>query len=295
MNPQLPNFLIVGAMKSGTTTLYEHLERNPSVFMSTPKEPNFFSMDDVYAKGADWYRSLFADAKADQICGEASPSYSRFPRFANTTQRIANLLPEVKLVYIMRHPVDRFYSNYVFDRTYGYRDSIRETINDRQYVLETSNYMLQIEKYLKHFSREQMLFLLLEDLQESPSRVMTELCGFLGISHHSNESEPDQVQANPRGRNYMARQCNTNLQKIRRIPGINLIKKVVPTEIRGRLRDKITQQLPDSRLGKWFSNRHLSKTEPLTSEMRVELLDRLAEPTAQLEQFLGRDLSAWRV
>ncbi len=281
-------------MKSGTTTLYEYLERHPDVFMTTPKEPNFFSMDEVFGKGTNWYGSLFADASANQVCGEASPSYSRFPRFSDTVSRISQTVPKAKLVYIMRHPVERFYSNYVFDRSYGFSDSIRETLESRTYVLETSNYMLQIEKYLEFFSREQMLLLLLDDLKAAPKRVLSEVYEFLGVEgNHATESEP--VQANPQGRNYMARQCNTNLEKIRKFPGVKILKQAVPSGMRGRIRDSVLQRLPDSRLGRWVSKRHTAKAEPLTDEIRQELLARLAEPTTKLEQFLGRDLSAWRV
>lgn len=294
MNTRLPDFLIVGAMKSGTTTLYEHLERNPHVFMSTPKEPNYFSIDEVYERGVGWYCSLFADAHPEQVCGEASPSYSRYPRFADTTRRIAELLPDVKLVYIMRHPVERFYSNYVFDRSYGHNEPIRETLTSRSYVLETSNYMLQIEKYLEHFSRDQMLFLLLDDLKENPERVLNELCDFLGVANES-VSPAENLQANPRGRNYMAHRSNKSLQKLRSLPGVSMMKRVVPAGLRGRLRDRMFTQLPDSKMGKWIAKRHTERTEPLTSELRQDLLDRLAEPTARLEAFLGRDLSAWRI
>ncbi len=281
-------------MKSGTTTLYEYLERHPGVFMATPKEPNFFSMDEVFSKGTNWYGSLFAAASANQVCGEASPSYSRYPRFSDTVRRIGQTVPQVKLVYIMRHPVDRFYSNYVFDRSYGFSDTIRETLKSRTYVLETSNYMLQIEKYLEFFPREQMLLLLLDDLKEAPKRVVSEVFSFLGVrGEYSFDSEP--VQANPQGRNYVARQCNTNLQKLRNVPGVNMLKRAVPPGMRGKMRDGLLQRLPDSRLGRWVSKRHTAKAEPLTDEIRKELLDRLAEPTAKLEQFLGRDLSAWRL
>ena len=293
MNTRLPDFLIIGAMKSGTTTLHDHLVRNPGVFMASPKEPNFFSIDEVYQRGRDWYGSLFADARSDQICGEASPSYTRYPRFGHTAARIAESLPDVKLVYLLRHPVDRFYSNYVFDRSYGHRDSIRETLRDRTYVLETSNYMLQIEKYLDHFPREQLLCLLLDDLRRNSQNLLNQVFDFLNVDRRGSNRE-EELHANPRGRNYMTRQCNTSLQRLRRLPGVQVVKRIVPATVRGRIRDCMTQQLPASRLGQWIARRHAAQAEPLSADLRRELLDRLAEPTSRLEEFLGRDLSAWR-
>ena len=193
----------------------------------------------------------------------------------------------------MRHPVDRFYSNYVFDRAYGHSDSIRETLKDRDYVLNTSNYMLQIEKYLDHFPREQMCFLLLEDLERDAEQALRQLWSFLGVDAQSAATK-EPVRANPRGRNYMARKANTTLRRFRAIPGVSIAKQIVPAGLRTRIRESAIQSLPDSRIGKWLSRRHTGKTEPLTSELRRELLGRLAASTEQLEAFLGRDLTAWK-
>ncbi len=296
MKNRLPDFLILGAMKSGTTTLYNHLEQNQGVYMSSPKELNFFSDLSVYDRGVDWYQARFAEARPDQVCGEASPSYTQHPQYTHAADRIAALIPDVKLIYIMRHPVDRFYSNYVFDRAYGHNVSIRETLESGSYMLDVSNYMLQIKKYLEHFSQEQMHFLLLDDLQEKPINTLAQLLDFLEVENaETNLSKhPVHLQANPRGRNFMMRQCNVTLQRLREMPAFRLAKHAVPAEMRSKITDYMTQGLPDSSLGKWLSQRHVAKTEPLTPELRRELLDRLAEPTTQLEHFLGRDLTAWR-
>ena len=88
-----PQFIIIGAAKSGTTTLYQYLCRHPQIFMSTPKEPDFFSVDSHFARGMDWYESLFQDAKLDQICGEASTTYSRLQQYPHTVERLVKALP----------------------------------------------------------------------------------------------------------------------------------------------------------------------------------------------------------
>ena len=109
-----PDFIIIGAAKSGTTTLYQYLCRHPQIYMSTPKEPDFFSLDMNYHKGIEWYESLFDGAKPEQICGEASTTYSRWHQHPKAAERISQYLPKVKLIYIMRHPVDRAYSFYAY-------------------------------------------------------------------------------------------------------------------------------------------------------------------------------------
>src|SRR5690242_14831106 len=80
---RLPDFVVIGGMKCGSTTLFEYLCRHPDVFMCTPKEPGYFSREKVMARGEAWYRSLFADAKPTQLCGEASTCYTRWPHFGD--------------------------------------------------------------------------------------------------------------------------------------------------------------------------------------------------------------------
>ncbi len=138
-----------------------------------------------------------------------------------------------------------------------------------------------------------MLFLLLDDLEQAPEKVLRQLLDFLGVKSNGNQTS-EAVIANPRGRNFVARQCYSSLQHLRNVPGMSVLKQAVPAKIRSKIRDCVTHQLPDSRLGRWIAHRHTAQMEPLTSDMRRELLDRLAEPTGQLEQFLGRDLTAWR-
>ena len=114
-----PDFIVVGAMKSATTTLHEQLARQPGVFMSSPKEPNFFSDDAIYARGWGWYSSLFGEAGPGVVRGESSTHYTKLPTFPRTVERMVHDLPCVKLIYVMRHPIDRLISQYVHELTAG--------------------------------------------------------------------------------------------------------------------------------------------------------------------------------
>ena len=103
----LPGFVILGAMKCGTTTLYDYLRRHDGVFLSTPKEPCFFADDRWYGHGEAFYRSLFAGARPDQLCGEASTPYTRREHGLAVPGRMPAMIPDAKLIYVVRHPVDR--------------------------------------------------------------------------------------------------------------------------------------------------------------------------------------------
>src|SRR4051812_13835299 len=93
MKHHRPDFLIIGAMKSATTTLPEQLARQPGVFMPRPTEPNFFSDDDVFARGLDWYGSLYRGAEPPALRGESSTHYTKRPTYPNTVRRMADALP----------------------------------------------------------------------------------------------------------------------------------------------------------------------------------------------------------
>ena len=108
---RLPNFVIIGAMKSATSTLYEQLQRQPGIFLPELKEPNFFS--DQYARGWDWYAGLFAEARASDIVGEASTHYTKLPTYPETVSRMWDHLPDAHLIYVMRDPIDRLVSQYI--------------------------------------------------------------------------------------------------------------------------------------------------------------------------------------
>lgn len=108
-----PDFIIIGAMKCATSSLHTQLAQQPGIFMTTPKEPNFFSDDGQFALGLSWYKNLFSDAQSGDICGESSTHYSKLPDYPQCIQRMSFYLPTVKLIYVMRHPIDRLVSHYI--------------------------------------------------------------------------------------------------------------------------------------------------------------------------------------
>ena len=108
---RLPNFFIIGAAKSGTSSLFEYLCRHPEIYIPKIKETEYFSKPSVYNKGEEWYKKLFDEAKKDQLCGDASTTYSRWPHTLDAPKLIAKSVPAANFIYNMRHPVERAYSH----------------------------------------------------------------------------------------------------------------------------------------------------------------------------------------
>src|ERR1700722_5627445 len=102
-----PDFIVIGAMKSATTTLHEQLARQPGLFMCRPKEPNFFSDDENYSRGWGWYEAMFRPAAPEDLRGESSTHYTKLPSYRRTVDRMVHDLPRLKFIYVMRHPIDR--------------------------------------------------------------------------------------------------------------------------------------------------------------------------------------------
>ena len=178
---RMPDFLIIGAMKAGTTTLHDYLCRHHCIFMAKPKEPQFFSRDHVYTRGIEWYRALFSSASPGQICGEASTCYSRWPRYPNASTRIARHAPDTKLIYMMRHPVERVYSHYGHSmqerqqKGEGPIVTFEDFLEEDNEVICASLYIRQIERYLESFPRDRLLLVAFDDLLANPQDLVNKI------------------------------------------------------------------------------------------------------------------------
>lgn len=178
-----PNFLIIGAARSGTTSLFKYLENHPDIFMSEIKEINFFSNERYWQKGLDWYEKHFA--RATQKCiGEASTSYTCYPFRSQTPERIFKYLPDVKLIYLIRDPIDRFLSHYLHRVSRGSESrEINDIIDNYQddFLLTQGKYFLQLEQYLKHFPIDRIYLLSIENLKNDPEGTVKSIYKFLDI------------------------------------------------------------------------------------------------------------------
>jgi hypothetical protein len=197
----LPNFIVIGAAKAGTTALYHYLDEHPQVFMSPVKETNYFA----YALDAEGkpvcggpdvarfrvktlpdYERLFAGAGDAVAVGEASPLYLECPPAAH---RIKQLLPHARIICSIRQPVDRAYSDYQMHLRHEGRsldserdlDAAAEWARPDSHWMQIGRYYDQLAPYFELFPRDRILVCLFDDLKRSPRTVMEEVYRFLGV------------------------------------------------------------------------------------------------------------------
>jgi sulfotransferase family protein len=202
---RLPDFLIGGAPRSGTTWLYSLLDRHPDVYMAKPvtPEPKFFLVDSVYEKGLPFYSGTwFVGAGSAQLAGEKSTNYLESGVAAG---RIAQAIPGVKLVFILRDPVDRAYSNYLWSRMNGIEhedfaaalaleDERQVTLPERWRFARPFSYFSRglyadlLEPYLRLFPRRQLLVLRYEDIVSAPEALAARLQRFLGVCERPGDA-----------------------------------------------------------------------------------------------------------
>jgi Sulfotransferase family len=178
----LPNFLVIGAAKSGTTSLYRYLRDHPQVFMAESKELKFFTSKSRWRLGTGWYERQFRGATGAVAMGEASPSYTRYPLYRGVPARIARTIPDVGLVYLVRHPIERMRSQYLHRVLQGReRASLDDAVVADPTYLDTSRYAMQIEQYLEWFAPEQLLVITAEALRHDRLDTLRRVGEFLGI------------------------------------------------------------------------------------------------------------------
>jgi hypothetical protein len=178
-----PDFIVIGAMKSATTTLHEQLARQPGFCMSIPKEPNFFSDDRIFARGWGWYASLFHAAKATDLCGESSTHYSKLPTYPRTVERMRRDLPHLKLIYLMRHPVDRLKSQFVHEITTGrINEDLPEAVARFPELIDYSRYAMQLEPFLDAYGFGNVLPVFFARLVNHSQRELERIGSFLGLA-----------------------------------------------------------------------------------------------------------------
>jgi hypothetical protein len=180
-----PNFFIIGAARSGSTSLYLYLEQHPDIYFPEVKELNFFSNPKYWAKGLDWYESRFKprDKNISRI-GEASTSYTRAPFSQAVPEKIFSYAPDSKLIYIVRNPIDRFISHYLHRVQVG--QETREIANiitnlENEAFAWQGCYHYQIEKFQHFFNRDQICIVSMDDLKQSPEALVTKIFQFLDI------------------------------------------------------------------------------------------------------------------
>ncbi|MCP4093839.1 MAG: sulfotransferase domain-containing protein [Planctomycetes bacterium] len=178
-----PDFIIIGAMKCATSTLHVQLESQPGFHMSDPKEPNFFSDDEEYARGRDWYRGLFAEAQPGDLRGESSTHYTKSPTYPQTIARLQEEIGSapLKVIYVMRQPVERLVSHYIHEWTQGvYSADIDSAVLKHHEMIDYGCYAKQLQPWISAFGKESVLPIFTDSVRKHPQRTLERVCEFLG-------------------------------------------------------------------------------------------------------------------
>jgi hypothetical protein len=231
------DFIVIGAMKCGTSTVNAYLEDHPNVFMVPGRELNFFSHDDNYAKGLDWYTAQFRDRDSKTICGEASNMYSAGEMFPKTVDRMVAYNPDLKLIYLVRHPVDRIVSTWIQMRA-DHGDAVpatldRAVIERPEQFIDPSLYWKNISRYRAAFPDEQIFVGFLEDLNRDNSAFFARLTAFLGVA-------PDPIIKRPHVNPSLGKVVPSPLYTtVNRIPLIGALKRLLPAAQKRFVKERI--------------------------------------------------------
>jgi len=278
----LPNFLIIGAARAGTTSIYHNLSQHPEVFMSDRKEINFFNHH--WDRGLDWYRSFFSAYAGQKMVGEASVRYTfPYPAADKIAERIAEALDHPRLLYIVRHPVDRTYSHYWHNRNTLQREDgpFEQAIEERSVYLGTSCYFQRLSPYLRYFSPEQICVLIFEEFFADPEEGLRTIFRFLGVDSSFVPRGADvktNVAWTPRSRRLHSFYVHWFSQKTRLR---QFLEPLIPHHLRARLRNLLRASYGQPGV------------PPMSVETRERLLDYFRPENDKLAEFLGRDLSLW--
>jgi len=177
----LPDFIIIGAMKGGTTSLFNYIASHPGIIPSSIKETDFFASDKKFKKGIDWYKNLFPGK--GEYAFEASPNYTKRHKFPGVPERMHTVLPNTKLIYVLRDPLERLISHYIHSYSHGlesrpFHDVIKSPENN---YIQTSKYYFQLSAFLAHYSENQLLIIESENLQKNPEVTLSKVFAFLQI------------------------------------------------------------------------------------------------------------------
>src|SRR2546423_3690574 len=179
----LPNLVVIGAKKSGTTSLYHYLASHPDIWMSPEKELDFFVAERNWSRGLGWYGRQFNGAAA--VRGEASPYYTALPQHRGVPERMASVIPEARLIYLVRDPIERLVSHYHMAVATGRERrplaAAIANLSESWYVAQ-GRYWMQLDPYLRQFAPEQLLVVDQDQLARHRGAALRRVFRVLGVN-----------------------------------------------------------------------------------------------------------------
>jgi hypothetical protein len=276
----LPNLLIIGAQKCGTTSLHAYLDLHPDVHMAAEKELDFFIADRAWRNGEDWYAARFSDAAA--VRGEASPNYTAWPVWDGVPERAASVVPGARIVYLVRDPIERIESHYLQRRLQGgERGDIEAVIGDvsdpRNLFVTRSRYATQLERWLAHFPQEQVLVLSAEELRNDRHAAVATVLAHAGL-HDGIERELLEAEHH---RSADKAELAPAAARLRSSPAGRVLEAIPP-----RVRAPVTRRVRAA------LSQPVGRQE-LPAALRERLIELLAPEAQRLRALTGRGFDGW--
>lgn len=275
----LPTFVVIGAKKSGTTSLHRYLDGHPQVWLPKDKRLEFFT-DVNWHRGTPWYESQFAAAGAAPARGEITTSYARYPLVGDVAARMHAVVPHVRLVYVVREPLRRIESHYRYARTEGWetRPIDDAVLGNLAEFVAPSQYAFQLGHYLEHFDRSQLLVVVSEDLRDDRAATMATIFDFLGVDAGV---VPDELKRTyHRGEDL--RRPPSAVRRLRSSRAYRAVRPRLPSGLRDRAWRAATQEVS-------YSPEELT----LAPSTREELLQHLRPDLVRLRDIMGGSFHCW--
>jgi hypothetical protein len=277
---RLPNLLIIGAMKAGTTGLYMDLAGHSQFFLGHDKEPNALCDEAVLThEGISRYAAIYEQARPEQVCCDASTAYAKRPDFEGVVQRAMQVLPtDFKVIYVVRHPIQRIISQHHHEHFEGkVGPSIDDEVRRHARYVQYSQYAYQLKPWLDAIGADRIRVIRFEDYTERRQETVRDLCAFIGLAPQECVVEEDRVhnqsQGKPvKGTFWHAIQHNVAYRK--------LIRPLASPRARLAIRRLLLPKAAD-------------RLAPPRPETIAFLRDSLFEDASRLHELVGRPAPFW--
>lgn len=278
----LPNFLVIGAAKSGTTSLYHYLAEHPQIFMSPVKELSYFAYNDPHVQ-AGWpnfhfpiktiqqYHEQFSGVRNETAIGDASPIYLESKLASN---RVKELIPNIKLIASLRNPADRAFSGYLMHIRQGHGpDDFTKAFNENSRYVQGGFYYARLKQYYDLFPHRNIKICLFDNLKSDPIELLHELYSFLEVD---NSFTPD-----------LKKRYNVGS-----LPKSKLVNIFITSLVNSGLKSHTPNWM--NKLGKQILKNNNAKTPPeFPPELRSKLIHLYREDILKLQDLIDKDLSIW--
>ncbi len=273
---KLPNFMVIGAEKSGTTWLKHVLREHPELFIPSEKELHYFDVEDNFNKGLVWYSSFF-EKSTKPFNGEITPGY--LTHAVKVAPRIKEAFPAIKLIAILRNPIDRAWSNYQMNLADGkVTQSFESCIDTHHIIISKGNYKRQLLPYMEIFSSDQLLVLNYDDIKDAGTLV-NRIFKFLGVTENFVPAKlEEKIFTSRKSRFSLLNDAFRFSAQVLRAMKLNIVLQRFKKDVK-----------------KWLKrvNTVPSSYSPMPTDLRIRLGEYYKDDIVFLEGFWKRDLSHW--